>query len=123
MAAVTRIGDSCTGHGSFPPRVNDAGSGDVFANGIGVHRQGDHWVTHCAGSCHDSTLASGSAGVFVNGKGVGRIGDPVACGSFVAEGSPDVFAGNSGGGGGGGRSMLTGDGMPITDADGKSILV
>jgi len=38
-------------------------------------------------------LAEGSASVFVEGQGVGRIGDPVACGSVVAEGSPDVFAG------------------------------
>jgi uncharacterized Zn-binding protein involved in type VI secretion len=38
-------------------------------------------------------LASGSSEVFVNGKQAGRIGDPVACGSFVAAGSPNVFCG------------------------------
>jgi len=38
-------------------------------------------------------LAQGSASVFVDGRALGRIGDPVACGSRVAQGSPNVFAG------------------------------
>jgi uncharacterized Zn-binding protein involved in type VI secretion len=94
MPAVTRLGDKCTGHGCFPPRANDGASGDVFVNGIGVHRVGDHWVTHCCGpSCHDSTAARGSGTVFAHGKAVMRIGDSVACGSAVAQGSGNVFAG------------------------------
>lgn len=94
MPAVTRLGDSCTGHSAFPPRPNDSASGDVFCNGIAVHRQGDHWVVHCArSSCHDSSLASGSSTVYVNGKQVARIGDPIACGSVSAEGSNNVFSG------------------------------
>lgn len=92
--SVTRLGDKCSGHGCFPPRVNDQASSDVFVNGIGAHRQGDHWVTHCCGnSCHDSSLAKGSSTVFVNGKQLSRIGDPVACGSAVAQGSNNVYAG------------------------------
>lgn len=47
MPATVRLGDQCTGHGCFPPRVNDSASSDVFVNGIGVHRVGDHWVEHC----------------------------------------------------------------------------
>lgn len=95
MPAVTRLGDGCTGHGSWPPRVNDSASEDVFVNGIGAHRQTDHWVTHCnpVPSCHDSTLSSGSSSVFVNDLQLGRIGDPIGCGSAVAAGSPNVFAG------------------------------
>lgn len=94
MPAVTRLGDTCTGHGCFPPRANDSASGDVFVNGIGAHREGDHWVTHCCGiPCHDSSLAAGSSTVFVNGKQLCRIGDPVACGSASAVGSENVFAG------------------------------
>lgn len=93
--SVTRIGDRCSGHGCFPPRVNDEGSSDVFTNGIGTHRKGDHWVVHCCGSsCHDSNLAQGSPTVFVNGKEMSRIADPVACGSAVIEGSPNVFCGD-----------------------------
>lgn len=94
MPAVVRLGDQCTGHGPFAPRVNDSASGDVFINGIGVHRVGDHWVTHCVGpSCHDSTQAAGSSTVFVNGKPVARIGDSIGCGSANAQGSNNVFAG------------------------------
>ena len=94
MPAVTRKGDICTGHGCFPPRPSVEGSGNVFVNGIPVHRQGDRWSVHCCDkSCHDGSLSSGSSSVYANGKQVGRIGDPVSCGSAVAEGSDNVFAG------------------------------
>jgi uncharacterized Zn-binding protein involved in type VI secretion len=95
MPPVSRLGDKCTGHAGWPARANDSASPDVFVNGKAVHRKGDHWVTHCDpnNSCHDSTLQSGSSKVFINGKDCGRIGDPVACGSVIAEGSSNVFAG------------------------------
>ena len=94
MPAVSRQGDPCTGHGCFPPRASTEGSPDVFVNGIAVHRTGDAWAAHCCGPpCHTSNLAAGSGTVFANSKQVARIGDPVACGSAVAAGSPNVFAG------------------------------
>ena len=94
MPAVTRLGDQCTGHGCFSPRPSTAASGNVFVNGIGVHRLGDSWATHCCGiPCHAGTLANGSGSVFVNGKPAGRIGDSVSCGSVVAQGSQNVFFG------------------------------
>lgn len=95
MPAIARKGDTCTGHGGWPSRACDGASSDVFVNGIEVHRQGDHWVTHCNAEpeCHDSTLSSGSSKVFINGKQCGRVGDPVACGSAIASGSSNVFAG------------------------------
>jgi uncharacterized Zn-binding protein involved in type VI secretion len=100
MPAVSRLGDRCTGHDCFPPRESVSASTDVFVNGIGAHRQGDSWATHCCRkslfggrSCHNSNLASGSSTVYVNGRQLSRIGDPVACGSIVAQGSSDVFAG------------------------------
>ena len=43
--------------------------------------------------CHSGNLASGSSTVYVNGLQCGRIGDPVDCGSVVAQGSGNVFAG------------------------------
>lgn len=99
MPAVTRKGDTCTGHDCFPPRNSTSGSPDVFVNGIAAHREGDGWAVHTCthpdvphGS-HGSTLASGSSTVYVNGRQLGRIGDPVACGSSVASGSKNVFAG------------------------------
>lgn len=96
MPAVTRLGDSCTGHGCWPPRPSTGASPNVYANGIAVHGQGDAWAAHtCLAipETHASVLASGSSSVYVNGKQIGRIGDPVACGSIVATGSGDVFAG------------------------------
>lgn len=95
MPAVTRKGDRCTGHGTFPPRASAGGSGDVFINGMPAHRVGDAWGSHCNPTpvCHGGSLASGSATVFVNGQPLGRVGDSVDCGSSVASGSPDVFAG------------------------------
>jgi uncharacterized Zn-binding protein involved in type VI secretion len=94
MPPVTRLGDICTGHGCWPPRGNDQASPDVYANDIAVHRKTDHWPVHCCGpACHDSNLEAGSPTVFANFLDVCRIGDPVICGSVVAEGSPNVFAG------------------------------
>lgn len=94
MPAVARISDSGTGHGCHPPRQNCEGSGNVFVNGLGAHRVGDAWLPHTCGSdTHDAVLASGSSTVFVNGKALGRIGDSVSCGSAVASGSGNVFAG------------------------------
>lgn len=96
MAAITRIGDSCTGHGDFPPRNSTSGSTSVFINGIGAHRHGDGWASHCNTDpvCHGGALSGGSSSVFVNGQRIGRVGDAVNCGSSVATGSPNVFAGD-----------------------------
>lgn len=94
MPAITRLGDRGTGHGCFPPRPNIQASTNVFVNNIGLHRQTDGWDYHCCGSsCHSGNLAMGSKTVYVNGLQCGRIGDPVSCGSAVAEGSLNTFAG------------------------------
>lgn len=95
MPGVTLLSDVCTGHDCFSTRVNDTASADVFVEGRGIHRQTDHWSTHCCPNhgCHDSILAIGSTSVFVNGLGCGRIGDMIECGSMVSTGSATVFAG------------------------------
>jgi len=96
MPQVTRLGDLCTGHGCWPSRPSTGASPNVHANGIPVHRVGDGWAAHTCPSIpetHASALAQGSSTVFANGRRLGRIGDPVACGSAVATGSADVFAG------------------------------
>lgn len=95
MPAVSFLGASSTGHGSFPPRPNTGASGDVFVNGTAIHREGDPWAIHCNPdpTCHDGVLSAASGTVFVNGKGCSRIGDDISCGDAVAEGSGDVFAG------------------------------
>ena len=94
MPAVARLGDNGSGHGCYPPRGNNQASDNVYVNGIGVHRQGDSYPSHCCGpSCHGASLGSGSSSVYINGKQCGRIGDPIDCGSTVAAGSGNVFAG------------------------------
>ena len=94
MPAISRLGDECTGHGCHPPRVNDSASSNVFINGIGAHRVGDHWVEHnCDTDTHDGVLATGSSTVFINGMAAGRVGDQISCGSAIAQGSSNVFIG------------------------------
>ena len=95
MTAISYKGSICTGHGCHPPRPNLGGSTNVFVNGKEVHREGDPWDVHCCDgkNCHSSVLESASSTIMANGLGVGRVGDPVACGSAVAEGSSNVFAG------------------------------
>lgn len=94
MPAITVLGQYCTGHGGFPPRPNTQASGDVFAEGISVHRIGDAWFQHCHDStCHGGVTSSGSGSVFVNGVSIARIGDEISCGSKIAQGVGSVFAG------------------------------
>lgn len=99
MPGAARLGDKCTGHDCFPPRKSISGSSNVFINGIPALRVGDSFEVHCCTcddmphGCHDGILESGSSSIYVNGKPLGRIGDPVSCGSTVATGSGNVFAG------------------------------
>lgn len=93
MPPACRLHDPCTGHGCYPSRPNVQGSPNVFTNSLPNHRQTDAWDSHCCGGCHSSQLAQGSPTVFINSLQAGRVGDPVACGSRVMEGSPNVFIG------------------------------
>lgn len=94
MPKVAFLGSICTGHDCFPPRKCDTASGNVFVEGIPVHRQSDHWVVHvCKKNAHDSILAGGSGTVYVNGLGIGRVGDAIACGSIIMTGASTVYAG------------------------------
>ena len=71
-------------------------SGNVFADGIGVVRQGDDMIPHPeAGDCmlHEPALSSGSGTVFVNGRGIGRKGDAYGGDHTITSGSSNVFAG------------------------------
>jgi len=98
MPAVSRIGDSVTtNHGCDASTTMAEGSGNVFANKIGVVRQGDNDTVHAYGgrNCsarHQIPLSAGAPTVFVNNKALGRVGDGS---ETLAAGSPDVFAGNS----------------------------
>ena len=95
MPAVTRIGDADVAHCSGMTRA--VGSDNVFANGIGISRQGDVNTVHLlpGAPCppHSAPIAAGSSTVFVNGKGCGRVGDGISGCTSVAAGSSNVFAG------------------------------
>jgi uncharacterized Zn-binding protein involved in type VI secretion len=68
----------------------------VFANGLGVERQGDPTVVHrltgrnCSVS-HAAAVNAGSGNVFVNNKPIARVGDSADAGS-ITSGSSTVFA-------------------------------
>lgn len=93
MPGAVRHGDMSCGHGDWPPRANDESSQDVIINGLGAHRKGDHWPTHCDTTpiCHDGRAAAGSPDILVNGRPLVRIGDPIDCGDTACQGSPDVL--------------------------------
>ena len=102
MPAVTRKGDSETGVCDLGlpdcPHTrggtNNSTSPNVFVNNLGAHRLGDIWDRHRRKRAHKGVLVAGSSTVYVNNKQLGRISDPINCGSFVATGSPNVFAGD-----------------------------
>lgn len=91
---AARFTDLCTGHGPWPPRKPTSSSPNVIINNLGALRKNDTYDIHCVGtSCHPSTCKSGSGTVFINGRDAMRIADPINCGSFVAQGSNNVFIG------------------------------
>lgn len=86
-----------TGHGCDVGTVTEECSLNVFVNGIGACRDGDHIRIHNIQSgtnCvpHSAQILQGSAVVFVNGLPVARIGDRADLGS-ITSGSTNVFAG------------------------------
>ena len=96
MPAVTRHTDADLSHCSTPTR--DGHSSDVIVNSLGVSRQDDNNTSHLlpGSPCpsHAAPITTGSSTVIVNGKGCGRIGDVITGCTSVAQGSPDVFAGD-----------------------------
>jgi len=106
-----------TGHGCDSQTVTNTGSGNVFANSIGVVRKGDLDAGHnypvvyyvfvpgnpedpedlgsyvpvvvCEG--HTQALSTYSPNVFANNLNIGRLGDTYS-GETLTSGSPNVFA-------------------------------
>lgn len=97
MPAVARNGDpTTTGHDCDGTTTVTGPSGDVFANSIGVERQGDPTAPHTIKSgrnCvpHPAVINVGSGNVFVNNIPIARVGDSTDGGAITA-GSPNVFA-------------------------------
>ncbi|MEY2875793.1 MAG: hypothetical protein RLZZ373_3164 [Pseudomonadota bacterium] len=94
MPSVSFDGCPCSGHGGFPPRSGSGTAGTVLVNGIPAMVQGDPYGVHIfKKKFHAGSVAGGSATVFAEGRPLARIGDSVSCGSVIAQGSPNVFAG------------------------------
>lgn len=95
MSAATRLGDSCTGHDSCPSVPLVECSPNVFINGMGAGRVGDHYAAHgcVTHASHQDVIAAGSSTVFINGRPAARVGDAVSIGGSVQGGSGNVFIG------------------------------
>ena len=98
MPQVARLGDICTGHSCYPPRPNIEACKTVFCNGRLVHCENDMWAVHsCGGDKHKEkvTIEGYREKVVVEGDPIARVGDPIGpgCGSRIATGSTNVFAG------------------------------
>ncbi len=95
--AATRIGDRDVVHCSGMVRAEGARS--VFVNGKAWSLIGHKNTPHLkpgGDDCytHQAAICEGSESVFVEGISSGRIGDKVGGCTMVAEGSPNVFAGD-----------------------------
>lgn len=95
MRPVARLGDPGVPHCSSYTIAQ--GSPTVFVNLIPAARLGDFSTPHLVPSrrCfpHVAPIATGSATVFVNLLPIARLGDSLAGCTFIASGSPTVFAG------------------------------
>lgn len=94
MPAATRLGDADVAHCAGMVRAQ--ASPNVYVNNIRWSRQTDLNTSHDGPACvaHSAPIETGSISVFVNGLGAGRVGDRIKGCTLVAEGSPDVFAGD-----------------------------
>lgn len=74
----------------------DVCSSNVFANSIGIVREGDSVTSHTQSGCSDEApgLSSFSPNVFINNKHCGRKGDNYSGdgSNIITTGSPNVFA-------------------------------
>ena len=87
MAAAAKLGSSCTGHGTFPPRATPQGELRFLIFGVPIHTTGHAWSTHTnsAGVTHGGA-GVGTSKFVVFGKAACKVGDPVSCGSAIATG-------------------------------------
>ena len=94
MPGISRIGDTGTGHASFPPTTLIAGSGNVIVNGIPASRVGDALAPHGSPSPsppHPRKVSQGASTVLTNGKPTATVGSAVNCGGMLVQGSGNVI--------------------------------
>lgn len=94
MPFAARIGNSCSGHGCFPPRMIITGNPKVIIQGMPAATVGDTLLPHaCGPNIHSGNIASGSSKVFISGLPAARIGDIISCGSIIMTGANKVNIG------------------------------
>lgn len=95
MPQATRKDDYCTGHDGCGATPLVEFSPNVYINGKGAGRMGDHYTSHgcLVHPSHQDSIAAGSATVFINGLPAARVGDSVSIGGSVRDGSPNVYIG------------------------------
>lgn len=98
MPAVSRVGDTSTGHGCFPPTTMiKSPIKKTYINGVipGAKDQECQFSAHSCGIVthpnQGRTPTEGSTKTFIEGYSIARIADPIACGDVIAEGSPNTF--------------------------------
>lgn len=98
MPAVSRVDDTSTGHGCFPPTAMQSSPVQkTFINGKkpGVVSSSCKFLEHkCGRTTHPDTLRTptqGSKKTKIEGFYVARIADPLECGDIISEGSPNTF--------------------------------
>ena len=95
MRPVATVGSLGVPH--CTPYTIATGSPNVFVNGLPVATLGSISTPHLmyAKKCfpHVAAVSFGSTSVFVNGLPIARLGDPLTLCTFIATGSPTVFAG------------------------------
>lgn len=89
---VAAIGDSTTGHGSWPPTNICQGSSSIIVEGRCPARIGDEAIPHSSPT-HGLIVAQGSSSVIYDGLPVARIGDSMSCTDIIATGRQTIIIG------------------------------
>lgn len=93
---VSRLGDTGSGHESWPPTVIISVSSNGFSNSLGIARKGDRLNPHESPSpspMHERVICGSSSRTFLNSRGMVRISDAICCGGLMVEGSSNVYKG------------------------------
>lgn len=99
MPSAARVGDTTTGHQTYPPQTIIVGSANVTINGSPAARVGDNVTPHtntvAPFDTHTAIINTGSSTVTINGSPAARVGDALSCNlmDIIIVGSPTVTIG------------------------------
>lgn len=96
MPSASRLGDSSTGHGCFPPTAVNGGvaSKTSIEGSMAAVVGSTHPVHSCGVTVHTGrSISSGSGKTTIEGSPSARIGDAINCGDAMAQGASKTFIG------------------------------